>query len=249
MFTNFIHAPHGEMLCIERINNEHLEKELFRMGVTTQSIVYRMNAELDMHTVKIRHKGGDTVLSGGMGGKILAHLDDGRIIALTEMKVGEKGHIEAVGGGEEFLSAMKNLGLEQTQEFEMIRILPPMEYITLINKNRRERLSEGMAAKIIGKLENGETVQFANSSAGSNFVVEKVIGGENAQKIMQAFNIKQGDILILESVENAPTYCLGQGEHFILANKEGLRIYLKKDQAEAIIVSYTDTNHNEELAE
>ncbi len=247
MFTNFIHAPHGEMLSIERINNEQLEKELFRMGVTTQNIVYRMNAELDMHTVKIRHKGGDTVLSGGMGGKVLGHLEDNRIIPLTDMKVGEKGHIETVEGGKELHAAMKSLGLEEGQEFEMIRILPPMEYITLVNKNRRERLSEGMAAKILGKLENGETVQFANSSAGSNFVVEKVIGGENAQKIMQAFNIKQGDILTLESVENAPSYRLGQGDHFILTNKEGLRVYLKKDQAEAIIVSYADTQ--EELAE
>lgn len=241
MFTNFIHAPHGSSLCIERINSEQLEKELFRMGITVGNTVYRMNAELDLHTVKIRHKGGDTVLSGGMGGKVLGHLNDGRIIALTEMKVGEKGHIETVEGGEDLLSTMKSLGLEHGQEFEMIRILPPMEYITLINGKRRERLSEGMAAKILGTLENGEHCQFANTCAGSKFTVEKVIGGENAQKIMAAFNIRSGDILVLELVENAPVFKLSQGDRFILTNKAGLRIYLKKDQAEAIIVSYTET--------
>lgn len=240
MFTNFIHAPNGTTLCIERINNEQLEADLFRMGVAVGNTVYRMNAELDLHTVKIRHAGGDTVLSGGMGGKVLGHLDDGRIIALTDMKTGEKGHIETVEGGEDLISAMQNLGLCHGQEFEMIRILPPMEYITLINGKRRERLSEGMAAKILGTLDNGRHCQFANSCAGSKFTVDKIIGGENAQKIMQAFNIFQGDVLILESVEHAATCKLSQTEHFILTNTTGLRIYLKKDQAEAIIVSYKE---------
>lgn len=239
MFTNFIHAPNGTKLCIERINNEQLEKDLFRMGISTGSTVYRMSAELDLHTVKIRHAGGDTVLSGGMGGKVLGHLDDDRIVALTDMKVGEKGHIETVEGGEDLINAMQSLGLCHGQEFEMVRILPPMEYITLINDKRRERLSEGMAAKILGTMDNNEHCQFANSRAGSKFTVDKIIGGENAKKIMEAFNIRQGDILILESVENAPTFKLSQTEHFILTNKSGLRIYLKKDQAEAIIVSYT----------
>ncbi len=242
MFTAFSNAPHGAKLRLERISSQKLEQELFHTGITVGQTVYRLDAELDMHTVKIRHKGGETVLSGGMGGKILGHLSDGRIIALTEMKAGEKGHIETLEGGEELLNALHALGIHEEQEFEMIRVLPPMEYITRINQKRRERLSEGLAAKILGtlemgSLEKGELIQFAASSAAVPFKVEKIIGGQSAQRLMQAYNIQKGDVLVLEYVENAPAFRLGQGEHFILTNAGGLRIFLKKEQAENIIVS------------
>lgn len=240
MFTDFSNAPHGAKLRLEKISSPKLEQELFHTGITVGQTVYRLDAELDMHTVKIRHPNGETVLSGGMGGKILGHLGDGRIIALTEMKAGEKGHIETFEGGEDLITALHALGIREEQEFEMVRVLPPMEYITLINRKRRERLSEGLAAKILGTLENGEEIQFANSSAGIPFKVEKIIGGQSAQKLMQAYNIQKGDILVLEYVENAPTFRLGQGEHFILTNDSGLRIFLKKEQAESIVVSYCE---------
>ena len=83
-----------------------------------------------------------------------------------------------------------------------------------------------------------EMLQFANASAGVKFVVSQIIGGEKAQKIIQAMDIQEGDILFLESVEHASICHLGRNERFILSTAEGLRLYLHKDQAESIMVSY-----------
>lgn len=238
MYTSFPHAPCGQALKIEKINSVKLAEKLTHMGVFDHSQVFRMDAETNLHTVRIKTSHGETVLSGGMGGKIVVHLDNGNIIPLTEMKPGETGHIEAVEGGEELLAAFNALGLENNEEISLIRSLPPMEYIIHVENKGRVRLSEGMAAKILGTQVDSPYVQFANARTGVPFTVKQVIGGRNAQKIMNAFGIKANDILTLQYVENASSYHMTRGERYILSTHEGLRVYLSKEQAEAIIISY-----------
>ncbi len=240
MYTNFSNAPSSTTLHIEKISDLQLESELFRIGLVQNSEIIRMDAEADVHTFRIKTSRGETTLAGGMGGKIVAHLDDGRIIPLIEMRPKETGHIEAIEAGEELTSALKTLGVENGEEIQMLRCLPPMEYIALVENKGRVRLSEGMAAKIIGSMGKKDNCQFTNAGKGLKFNVKEIIGGKNAIKIMQAYNIKPNDVIYLESVKNASTYRMGQGEHFILVTKEGLRLYLKKDQADALTVSYEE---------
>ncbi len=236
MFTTFSKAPSGIVLQLIEIEDKKLENELFRMGVLKDSIVYKMDAESDMHTVRIKTANGERVLAGGMGGKILAHLDDDRKIPIIEMKPKEKAHIEALEGGEELTAAFSALGLNNGDEFEMVRCLPPMVYVVEVKGKRRIKLSEGMAAKIIGKIENKRECQFANASAKLPFIVEKIIGGKSSKKIMDSLNIQEGDVFTLLSVENAPIYSMSKNHRFMLMTNEGLRVILKKEQADNIKV-------------
>lgn len=238
MFTTFTNAPSGVLLTIHKIEDSQLERELFRLGVFIHSTITKMDAELDMHTVRIKTAKGETILAGGMGGKIVAHLDDDRIIPLLEMKPKEQGHIETIGGGEELTAAIEALGLKNGDEFEMVRCLPPMEYIVELKGKQRIRLSEGMSAKILGTMKHKKNCQFANASTGVPFTVTKLIGGKNAHKIMDSFCINEGDVLILRTVQNAPVYSLSHHEKFMLATNEGLRVFLKKEQADSLRVSF-----------
>ncbi len=238
MFTTFSNAPYGVSLNIYKIKDKKLESELFRMGIFHNSIIFKMDIESDMHTVRIKSEQGETILAGGMGGKIVAHLDDDRIIPLIEMKPKERGHIETIEGGEELAAAIEALGLKNGDEIQMVRCLPPMEYIVEVKGKKRIRLSEGMAAKILGSMNKKKHCQFANASVKVPFTVKQIIGGKNAKKVMESFDIKPNDILTLLSVENAPVYSLGFNERFMLSTNDGLRLFLKKEQADNLTVSF-----------
>ncbi len=237
MFTTFSNAPSGILLHLDTIEDKKLEQELFRMGIHKNSVIYKMDVESDVHTVRIKTANGERVLAGGMGGKVLAHLENDQKVPLIEMKPKEKAHIEAIEGGEELAAAFEALNLKNGDEFELIRILPPMVYVVEVKGKKRIRLSEGMAAKIIGKIKNKKECQFANASAKIPFIVSKIIGGKSSKKVMDSLNIHEGDVLTLTSVENAPIYCMSKNDRFMLATQEGLRVFLKKEQADNIKVS------------
>ncbi len=237
MFTTFSNAPSGILLHLDKIEDKKLESDLFRMGIHSGNTVYKMDAESDMHTVRIKTAKGERVLAGGMGGKIVAHLEDNRIIPLTEMKPKEKAHIEAIEGGVELNEAFQALGLNNGEEFELVRSLPPMVYVTEIKGKKRIKLSEGMAAKIIGKMKKKGECQFANAGAKVPFTVSKIIGGKSSRKIMDSLNIQENDVLTLISVENAPIYCMSKSEKFMMVTDEGLRVVLKKEQSDNIKVT------------
>ncbi len=242
MFTTFTKAPTGILLHIEQIEDKKLQSSLFRMGIVEQNTIYKMDAEADTHSVRIKTANGETILAGGMGGKIVAHLDDGRMIPLVDMKPKEHAHIETIEGGEELQAAIAALGLKNGDEFELVRLIPSMQYIAETN-GRKIKLSEGMAAKILGSMplvseqQPNTLCQFANASANVPFTVHKIIGGKNSNKVMDSYNIKENDILTLLSVENAPVYTMSKNDKFMLATSEGLRVILEKEQADNIKVS------------
>jgi len=76
------------------------------------------------------------------------------------MNRNEKGHIETIACGKGCAHAMECLGIEEDMEITFIKALPHMDYLALINRQERTRLSEGEAARIWGKNENEESTQF-----------------------------------------------------------------------------------------
>ncbi|MDD4732077.1 MAG: FeoA family protein [Desulfovibrio sp.] len=247
--ASFADAPCGKPLRVERIVEPLLEERLARMGIFPASEVTRLDGDADLHAVRVRSARGEVVLGGGMGGKVVAHLDDGRMLPLTDLKPGERGHVETVNGGTELTEALAALGLESDEEIELVRRLPSMEYVTLVLGRGRVRLSEGMAAKILGRMGDLEC-QFANARAGVDFQVERIIGGQRARRAIASLGVHPGEALRLLAVEKAPHYRLAAGERFILCSAEGLRLFLRPEQAGQVIVGFAGTKErdNEERA-
>lgn len=237
MHSSLSDAPCDIELSIVRIVDADMRSRLARMGVYPGSRVTRLDDEVATDTVRVRGPRGEVVLGGGMGGKIVAHLDDGRMLPLAEMLPGERGHIEAITAGTALIEALAALGLGNDDEIEMIRRLPPMQYITVVDGRSRIRLAEGLAAKILGRMGAVEC-QFANAQAGADFLVSRIIGGERAGRAIASLGIRIGSVLRLESVEKAPSYRMGMGNRFVISSSEGLRLYLRNDQADVVIVEY-----------
>lgn len=236
MHSSLADAPCGVSLTIVRVADRELASRLASMGLGDGSVVTRLDEEVALHTVRVRGPNGEVVLGGGMGGKVVAHLPDGRMIPLTEMVPGETAHIEAVTAGEELTDALAVLGLKNEDEITLVRRLPPMEYITLAD-GRRIRLAEGMAAKILGEM-SGVGCQFANARAGADFTVTRILGGKRARRAISSLGIAKGSVLRLEAVERAPDYRMSRGERFVVSSREGLRLFLRRDQADVVIVAH-----------
>ncbi|WP_419785968.1 FeoA domain-containing protein [Pseudodesulfovibrio sp.] len=239
MYAPLNDAPTGSSLTIFSISDEHLEVRMGRMGLFVGDTITRMDEDVALKTVRVRGPKGEVVLGGGMGGKVMAHLDDGRMLPLIDMRPGDRGHVEYVNAGEAMRNGMAALGLAENDAIELIRVLPPMEYTALVAGRGRVRMAEGMAAKILGHM--GEVhCQFANAQARQNFTVETIIGGHRAQRAINALGIESGSVLLLEMVGEAPSYRMPGRDRCVIAGPSGLRVYLRSDQADNIVVSYEE---------
>jgi Fe2+ transport system protein FeoA len=170
-----------------------------------------------------------------MAMKIVVHLDDGRKMPLVEMRPGETGHIEGLTGGPELEGALKTLGLKDGDRITFVRKLPPMEYTTVIAAGGRVRLTEGMAAKIWGRMQD-KPQQFVSARTGKEFHVEEIIGGSRARKMLQTLGVEPGKVLVLESVAQAQSLKMGARNPVVLSSREGLRLFLTPEDGRRILV-------------
>lgn len=235
MLVNLFQAPAQTSLVVVRIADPLLEGQLARMGIFPGSEVERLDEEVALHTVRVRGPKGEVLLGGGMGGKVVVHLDDGRMLPLTELSPGDAGHIEAVTAGESLIETLLALGLGDGDRIEMVRAIPPMEYVAEVRGRGRVRLAEGMAAKILGRLGDLEC-QFANAQARTDFTVSRILGGNRAKRAIAALDIGPGTVLRLEYVAKSSSYRLAGGDRILLVSREGLRLFLRRDQAELVVV-------------
>ncbi len=239
MYSNLSHAPTNIPLTISRVTDEDLEALMWRMGLFVGGEITRLDEDVALKTVRVKGPKGEVVLGSGMGGKVVAHLDDGRMLPLVELQPGDKGHVECVTAGKALREGMAALGLKDDDPIELIRILPPMEYTTVVEGRGRIRLAEGMAAKILGHMGDVHC-QFANAQAGMDFVVDQIIGGKRAQRAIASLDIAPGVILRLEMVGKAPSYQMASRNRSVISTAEGLRLFLREDQADLVVVSYDD---------
>lgn len=241
MEASLAQAPCEIPLTIVRVADTRLENQLSRMGIHPGGCVTRLDEEVALSTVRVRGPRGEVLLGGGMGGKVVVHLDGGggedRMVPLTDLIPGQSGHIETVTGGEEIAATLAALGLKDDDRIEVVRVLPPMEYVARLSGRGRVRLAEGMAAKILGRMGEVEC-QFANAQSGAVFSVTRILGGERARRAIAALGIAVGDELVLDHVAKASSYLLSGGDRVVLTSGEGLRLFLRRDQADLVIVRY-----------
>ena len=94
MYSNLSHAPTNIPLTISRVTDEDLEALMWRMGLFVGGEITRLDEDVALKTVRVKGPKGEVVLGSGMGGKVVAHLDDGRMLPLVELQPGDKGHVE-----------------------------------------------------------------------------------------------------------------------------------------------------------
>jgi len=235
MYTTLSDAPFGKSLILKKIDDQALALQLKRMGLFEGSEITRIDEEVLIQPVRIKGPEKEVILGGRMGTKVIVHLDNGRKVPAAEMKPGETGHIEGLTCGSQLCRSLEVMGLKENDEITFLRKLPPMQYVAVIEKNKRISLSEGMAAKIWGKM-NDKMLQFCSARAGENFYVQELLCGQNAKKMITSLGVKPGTVLILEGVEQAQSLFMYIHDPIIITSKDGLRLFLQQDQGKEIFV-------------
>ncbi|WP_320006951.1 FeoA family protein [Maridesulfovibrio sp.] len=228
-------APVEKPLVLLEIRNESLKTRFERMGLHIGAELEVMSEDSVQHPVRVRGPQGEVLLAAGMATKVIVHHDDGHKTPVFEMNPGEKGHIEGLISGSHLEKSLKILGISEGDNIELIRCLPPMEYKTVVD-GKRTSLTEGMAAKLWGNCDK-RPCQLATCGKGRPFEVENILGGPRAAESICSIGIKPGAKITLETVEPARSIGMNHGARIIIMTKEGLRLHLRQDQAETMVVS------------
>lgn len=235
MYVALIDAPLDKPLILVSVANPALALRLRRMGLFEGSEIVRLDQEVLVQPVRVRGPKGEVVLCGGMAMKIVVHLEDGRRLPLAEMERGETGHIEGLTGGTGLAGALEILGLKINDRIDCVRKLPAMEYIAVIEGAGRVRLTEGMAARIWGRMQDRQ-LQFISAQAGEKFHVRDILGGARANAMLCSRGIEPGKVLTLEGVAQAQSLKDGFRNPVVISSREGLRLFLEPKDGERVFV-------------
>ncbi len=210
------------------------------MGLFEGKQLIRLDEEVLIQPVRVRGPRGEFILGGGMASRIVAHLDDGRKLPLAELRPGESGHVEGITCGSALEKSLDILEAKENDEITFVRKIPPMEYVTVVEKKGRVRLNEGLAAKIWGRM--GEhSLQFACSGVREKFEVTDILGGRRVREVLAVQGVIPGKTLILEGVEPAGTLFMGQQNHLlIISTPDGLRLFLQEREGQRIFVRVSE---------
>ncbi len=238
MYSSLRDAPVNTELTVLGVSRPDLAFWLQGMGIFVGSTVLRHDSEINYHPVRIRGRRGDMVVPAGLGIKVFVHTDEGEKVPLVEMKKKQTGHVESMTCGRGCIAALKHLGLEEGADITFVRALPHMDYVTVLDRQRRTRLSEGEAARIWGRGEDGEATQFYFARKNTRFQVAEIIGGKKITQHLKTHGVEPGKTLVLKAIEQVQELYEHKpcSEHITISSPGGLRLYLSLQKAAEITV-------------
>lgn len=240
MYSSLIDAPVNTDLTLLQVTNRKLETWLKRVGLFTGATLIRHTKEFNFTPVRVKADKGDVIIPAGLAMKIYVHLESGEKIPLTEMKKKDRGHVEILSSGRLVEKFLGRLGLKENSTIVFLRSLPHMDYITVINKKERTRLSEGEAARIWGNSPNEADSQFYFASRGTLFTVKEIMGSRKSCEHLKTHGVSPGAQLMLETIEQAQGLHQPLNEPITISTPKGLRIYFPPEKAAQVIVRSKD---------
>ncbi len=235
--VNLEEADAGDVLRLVRVGNSHLAHDLGRIGLEPGSKLVKFpKEEMKRRSVRVASPDGNhRILGGGMSAKIVVERPDGSKTPLSQMNPKEQGVIAALTGGPGLRDTLKTLGFSIGNTIRLIRLLPPMEYIAVVDKQKHVHLQEGIASKIWGVSEGAEK-QFTSAGKWKDFSVTKLLGGVRARGYLENLHISPGTNLVLIDIEQGKRIAFGPQDHLAIETMDGLRIHLGPNEARAIYV-------------
>ena len=229
-------AHQGHVLRLVRVEDQKLAESLKRIGLAPGSTFVKFpKEEIVRRSVRVRGPERDAVLGGGMCAKIIVQKADGGKMPLSQMNRNEEGAIEALGGGAGLIDTLETLGFRVGERIQLLRKLPPMEYVAGMDRKKHVHLQEGIASKIWGVME-GRECQFTSAKVRKEFRVKKLLGGARARKYLTGLGVKPGTTLALVGIEQGKPIAYGPGDHLAIETMDGLRIHFGPVEAHAIQV-------------
>lgn len=224
-------AKSGGFYRITAIDSPELTRKMGGYGIFSGSVVSKVNkGDLELATLKLYTEKGTRTLSGS----IARHL-------CYKSSAGEKRSIYEQEPETEFKVVVPKIaaadasvvGIKGGSMVQVLKKLPHMEYVALVDQKIRCRLSEAHAACILGECQ-GEETQFSFAKRGAAFTVSTIVSMDTYSEIMKENGIKEGTVLTLEGIEAGRSVHLDDYPDMVLCTADGLRVFISSDTAKKI---------------
>ncbi len=242
MTTTLANAAINTFWKVSQITEPNLKTKLQKIGVDVGTELMPLEAYEKTLPVRMRLVGQkkDILISPTMTMQMLVHSSDDKKISLAEIPIGSEAHLEGITGNSTHLvKDLEKLGITVgTTDFQILRRLPPMLYTAFNEENKKVRLTEGMACKILGEMDD-EIIQFSMAGKGRKFTTKTLLGGEKAQEKLNLLGVHIGGELLLDHVEpcDEPQFCRNKQEQIRLITKDKMQFYLPQENCRHILVS------------
>jgi len=229
-------AVSGYCYTIADIKSEELSMKLASYGLFKNSIITKIDPEtMQYATLKISTKRGTASIPGRLAKDVHVRSGRGALKSIYDLEEGKSANVEEIDGCEKTAARLKELGIEKGVRLKLLRYLPHMEYIVLVNNRSRVRLSEAVAASVIGESLNMHK-QFSFARKGRLFTVKSIVAGEKVTSYLENIGIKSGVEIILEGIEPGKYIPFEDEGTILIYATEGFHFRLSTATAEKIIV-------------
>ncbi len=229
-------APGDALLRLVKVIDRKLADSMLRMGLSQGSTLVKVDKEeIVRQSVRVKGTKGGVVLGGGMSAKIMVQKADGTKAPVAQLERDDEGEIVALSGGPGLHDTLQTLGLKIGDRVRLLRKLPPMIYLLVVDRKARVRIQEGVAAKIWGVMD-ARTLQFTSARVDKEFKVLKTLGGTRVKGYLSILGIDPGVTLVLQGIEQGKRVSYGPKKHLAIDTQEGLRIYFGSKEASLILV-------------
>ncbi len=154
---------------------------------------------------------------------------------LAEMAEGDAAVITMIEKEDHAIYKFEELGLKEDAEITLRKQLPHMEYRLLVDKKVRMRITEAIAATILGTVD-GELRQFFFAKRGKPFLIKDIAQEEAMCNYLQQHGIRQGNEIILETIEFGDHIVIDKEEDVVFFASNGARLSVSKETAAQIMV-------------
>ncbi len=224
-------------LRIVKILDNELAVKLSSFGVNVNSYIVKTNSDNNKFaTLKIFCRQKNIIIPGRYAKFIkIKKNKNSEEQELYDLGEGQSAVIGSIDNLNDLKDRLSLLGIKTGMSFKLIRKLPHMEYSILVSNKRRVRLTEALAATIIGKTE-GKKKQLSFARRNKLFKVETVLYSGIAKNFLSESGIVEGAEILLEGIEAGKDICVDDfGDNYIYTS-EGFRLSLSDENADKVIV-------------
>lgn len=220
-------AKSGGFYKIVNVKDPETARRLSTYGIFGGSVVSKVSrGDIELATLKIVAHDGTKAVSGSIARHLFYKSSSGEKRSIYEHEPETE---FAVVVPKMITADMKKLGIKSGDSIKVIKKLPHMEYVTLIGRKTRTRLSEAHAACILG---GGKQFSFAGKNR--EFIVDSLISYDTYGSLMTAWGINEGTVLVLEGIEAGKSVHLDNYPDMVICTAEGLRVFISVHTAEKI---------------
>jgi len=229
-------AETGLCYRIAEIRDDQLSRKLASYGIFINSLIMKTDPDAaQFATLKVSTKRGTAAIPGQLAKDVKVRAGRGALKSIYEMEEAKSANVAEIEGCEKVSARLKALGIEKGVKFKLLRRLPHMEYIVLVNKHTRVRLSEAIVAAIMGESLNMHK-QFSFARKGRLFTVKSIVAGEKITSYLKSVGILEGAEISLEGIEAGKHIPFEESGTISIYASEGFNLLLSAASAEQIFV-------------